>query len=144
MSSIEILPFSHEHVPLIGDYLDQSKALAYEFAGPCFTVRCGDIYICAMGLVLQSKYTAEAWMLVNEEARYRYAKSILRSVRKQLDIHEISLSLHRTQLTIEFSKGSFVRWSELLGFEMEGLMRAYDDLGQDYFLMARVRYGKRS
>ncbi len=144
MSLTEILPFSHEHVELIGDYIPPNVAKAYETAGPSVTVMVGDIYACSMGLVLQSKRTAEAWMLVNEAARYRHAKTILQSVRKQLDIHEISLDLLRTQLTIEFSKGSFVRWSELLGFKIEGLMRSYDDLGRDYFLMARVRYGQRN
>lgn len=141
MSSIEILPFSHEHVALIGDIIPQDMAIAYEYSGPCRTIKIGDIYACAIGLVMQSKRTAEAWVLMNEAARHRYAKAILKTVREQLDIHEISLDLLRTQLTIEFSKASFVRWSKLLGFEMEGLMRSYDDLGQDYFLMARIRHG---
>lgn len=144
MSSIELVAFDPKHVELIGDYSAGDRAALYPSAGPCKTIIIGDIYACAMGLVMHSQRTAEAWVLMNEQARYKHAKTILKTVREQLDIYEISLSLHRTQLTIEFSKASFVRWSELLGFKMEGLMRAYDDFGNDYFLMARVNHGRSS
>lgn len=142
MSLTEILDFHPDHADHIGDYLARPLLEAYVKAGPSYTLKVGDIYAAAFGMVMLSKRTAEVWMLVNEEARHRFAKTILKAARKQLDIAEISQGVHRTQITIEFSKASFVRWSELLGFKIEGLMRAYDDLGNDYFLMARVRYGQ--
>lgn len=138
----EIIPFDPDQAHHFGEYVPKEALAAYTKAGPCVTIKIGDIYAVAIGLVKQSQHTAEAWMLVNEEARYKHAKTIIRAVRKQLDIHEISEDLHRVQITIEFSKASFVKWSQRLGFEMEGLMRAYDDMKRDYFLMARVRDGR--
>lgn len=143
MSSIEVIPFNPDDCHHFGEYVPKEMLAGYTKAGPCVTIKIGDIYAIGIGLVKHSKHTAEAWMLVNEAVRYSHAKTILREVRKQLDIHEISEDLHRVQITIKFSHAHFVKWSQLLGFKMEGLMRAYDDEGNDYFLMARVNDGRR-
>ena len=140
MSLPSVIDFEPTHVALIGDPapVDQAVALATN-SRPSLTVVHQGHYLAAFGLYPIHQSAAQAWMLVNPKLRYKYAKSVLRLARKELDRWQISEAFNRVQITIEFANAGFVRWSELLGFQMEGLMRKAGHDGQDHFLMARIR-----
>ena len=140
MSLHKLIDFVPEHIPLIGDPTPVSIAhwLA-ENSRASLTVLQEDKCLAAFGLCALHETAAQAWMLVNPEYRYTYAKTILRHAKKELDRWQISEGFNRVQITIEFANASFVRWSELLGFQMEGLMRKAGQDGQDHFLMAKIR-----
>lgn len=140
-SQARTVPFEPCHIPLVGDYLPPGVALEYAKAGPCETLFVGTTVAACWGVYKQSEYTGTAWMLVNDDVRHKHARAILKAARRFLDICEISHSIHRIQITVKLSTAPFVRWSELLGFRVEGLMRKYDDAGEDHFLMARIKNG---
>jgi hypothetical protein len=140
MSLPRVIDFEPTHVALIGDPTPTETAFALaDLSRPSLTVVHQGHYLAAFGLYPIHQSAAQAWMLVNPECRYTYAKSILRLAKQELDRWQISEAFNRVQITIEFTNASFVRWSELLGFEMEGLMRKAGQDGQDHFLMARIR-----
>lgn len=141
-SQARTVQFEPWHVELVGDYLPPGAALEYAKAGPCETLFIDTTVAACWGVYKQSEYTGTAWMLVNEDMRYRHSKTIIKAARQFLDICEISHSIHRIQITVQFSKAPFVRWSKLLGFCLEGLMKKYDDAGEDHFLMARIGHDK--
>ena len=140
MSLPSVIDFEPTHVALIGDPapVDQAFALATN-SRPSLTVVHQGHYLAAFGLYPIHNSVAQAWMLVNPEFRYKYAKTILRLAKQELDRWQISEAFNRVQITIEFTNANFVRWSKLLGFEMEGLLRKIGHDGQDHFLMARIR-----
>lgn len=140
MSLPSVIDFEPIHVALIGDPtpVDQAFTLATN-SRPSLTVVHQGHYLAAFGLYPIHDSVAQAWMLVNPEFRHKYAKTILRLAKQELDRWQISEAFNRVQITIEFANAGFVRWSELLGFQMEGLMRKAGQDGQDHFLMARIR-----
>lgn len=140
MSLPSVIDFDPTHIVLIGD--PAPVEVAYKLATesrPSLTLVHQGHYLAAFGLYPMTDNIANAWMLVNPEHRHTYAKSILKCAREELDRWQISEAFNRVQITIEFANAGFVRWSKLLGFEMEGLMRKYGQDGQDHFLMARIR-----
>ena len=140
MSLHKLIDFVPEHIPLIGDPTPVSIAhwLA-ENSRASLTVLQGDKCLAAFGLCALHETAAQAWMLVNPEYRYSHAKTILRAAKEEIERWQISEGFNRVQITIEFANAGFVRWSKLLGFQLEGLMRCYGQDGQDHFLMARIR-----
>jgi hypothetical protein len=135
-----LIDFQPEHIPLIGDPTPIAVAhhLA-EHSQASLSLIKDDKYLAAFGLYALHPTAAQAWMLVNPDYRHTYAKTILRHAQEELERWQISEGFNRVQITIEFVNAGFVRWSKLLGFEMEGLMRCYGQDGQDHFLMARIR-----
>lgn len=140
MSLPKLIDFQPEHIPLIGDpvSIEIAMELAQGSQASLTLVHQGE-YLAAFGLYPLSKTVAEAWMLVNPNYRHTYAKTILRHAKEELERWQISEGFNRVQITIEFVNVGFVRWSKLLGFELEGLMRKYGQDGQDHFLMSRIR-----
>lgn len=139
MSLLEIIEFEIGHCQYIGDPTDLPTIVKLASRGPCRTIRHGDKYLVAFGLHPLHPRSAQAWMLVNPEYRYTYAKTILRHAQEELERWQISEGFNRVQITIEFANAGFVRWSKHLDFQMEGLMRQFGQDGQDHFLMARIR-----
>lgn len=140
MSLPDLIDFQPDHIALIGDPV--SIEIAVELAQgsrPGLTIVHQGKYLAAFGLYPMSNTVAQAWMLVNPEYRHTYAKSILKLAKQEIERWQISEAFNRVQITIEFANANFVRWSELLGFEMEGRMRKYGQDGQDHFLMSRIR-----
>ena len=140
MSLHKLIDFQPEHIPLIGDPTPINVACHLaEHSQASLTLIKNEQYLAAYGLYALGKTVAQAWMLVNPDYRHSHAKSILRHAQEELERWQISEGFNRVQITIEFTNAGFVRWSKLLGFELEGLMRKYGQDGQDHFLMARIR-----
>lgn len=55
--------------------------------------------------------------------------------------HVERLSYRRLEMTVVASFAAGHRWARLLGFQVEGYMRAYDPLGRDHVLYARIKDG---
>jgi len=77
---------------------------------------------------------AQAWMLMSPEAG-KYMTTIHKAVKKSL----IRSPFRRVEATVDIGFKPGVRWMKMLGFELEGYMRAYRPDGADMLLYARVR-----
>lgn len=136
----KFVPFKLAHVDFVGSDLPKDIAVAYIQLGPTVTLMIHDQPFVCMGMVKASDHTAEGWMIVNENLRNKYAKTMTRAVKQWIDCTMQSEGLHRLQITIESSKARYVFWSECVGFKVEGKMEKYDDHGNDYYLMARTKW----
>lgn len=114
---------------LQADYGDSLKR-----SGPCFTLAEGeDVVVCA-GLVNLWDHRAQAWALVSGAAGRHFVR-IFRAMRSFLDLQET----RRIEATVDARFDQGHRLMRMLGFQHEGLMRAYLMDGRDCDLYARVR-----
>lgn len=102
-------------------------------AGPCYTVRQGGKIICCAGVVELWQGRASAWALLSGEAG-RSMIGLHRMVEDFLD----NCGIRRVEAYVypDFEPGH--RWARMLGFEREGLMRAFQR-GADMVMYSRVR-----
>lgn len=139
MCSLKIIDFKPRHTPYIGELIDIATVKRLAKGGPCFTIMLGKKTLAGVGLYRIHPKMAEAWMLVSPRYRYTHAKTILKAARYLLDREQISGGFTRVQIIVKSKHPGFVRWSQLLGFEIEGLARAAAEDGDDVFLMSRIR-----
>lgn len=140
---MHIIPFEPDH--LRGMLLQQAQQwmgpmLGHEYgeslkrSGPCFTLEDeGRAIICA-GVVEMWEGRGHAWSLIAQDAGAHFVR-IVRAMRHFLDLQDT----RRIEAAVgaNFEQGH--RLMKMLGFEREGLMRAYLPNGQDAVLYGRVR-----
>jgi hypothetical protein len=136
---LEIIDFKPRHSPYIGDDVPIEITRKLARCGPCKTIKLGKKYLAGVGLFRLHQHAAEAWMLVNPKYRHSHAKTVLKTVRYLLDSFQISEGFTRVQIVVKSRHESFVKWSELLGFEFEGVARVAAEDGDDLILMSRLR-----
>lgn len=102
--------------------------------GPCFTALDGDDVLACSGVLRMWDNRDQAWALMSEHAGRQFV-AIYRAIRRFLDMHDA----RRVEATVDAGFEAGHRLMRLLGFEREGLMRAYLPDGRDCDLYARVR-----
>lgn len=140
---MNIIPFHPDHLKRIA--LQPSQiALQPELAkpeygpallaaGPCYSGVVGDVVIASAGFYPQWDGRAIVWALVSGDAG-RHFVSLHRAVLRSFELHPFRRI--ETCVLKGFAEGC--RWAEMLGFQREGLMRAYGPDGSDFHLYARV------
>ncbi len=116
------------------EFLDmvRSSDRVYGFTGVIGSriIACGGVYMIWQGV-------GYVWGLTSEDVvKYRkwFHSVTIEVLRYCVEI----LKLHRIETTVIKENITSVRWLQRLGFECEGIMRKYDQYGNDYYLMARV------
>ena len=142
---VKIVPFEDKHVDqfnFVGQkFLDTDIALLlhyYAAHGPAFTILNEKEIIGIAGVVILWPGVGEAWTFLNPSFK-RYAKSIHRAVKEKLQEIMDTFNLHRVQTTVLDGFEAGIRWVKRLGFEEEGIMKAYGPNGEDFIRFARVR-----
>jgi hypothetical protein len=82
--------------------------------------------------------TAWAWVSAPLAPR---AVSLVRLARDRIAYAHQELALARIQAEVSSELPSGVRFAQLVGFEVEGLLRAYGTRGEDYWMLASVPRG---
>ena len=97
-----------------------------------------DIILGCGGILPLWEGVAEGWLLTADEIE-QYPLAFHKLVRQFIAEAEDALDLHRIQIYVwsEFNKS--IRWVKSLGFENEGLMRAFTTDKLDFYRMAKVR-----
>lgn len=121
------------------EYISSIVNVDYDFTelsfhGLAWTGEADDAIVIVAGLVPQWEDRALAWALVSKDAGDHFT-SIHRAVKKFL----IHCGYRRVEANIDVGFKAGHRWIKMLGFELEGLMKAYRPDGKDMFLYARVR-----
>lgn len=111
---------------------DPAYALSLIKAGPCWSVFVGDSVVACGGLCIQWEGRGVAWAIISKGAPL---VPVTRSVLHVLNQHGIP---RRVECFVDVSFREGVRWAEMLGFQREGLMRAFSPDGRDHLLFARV------
>lgn len=93
----------------------------------------GDIMIIS-GLMPMWENRAIAWALVSKDAGKCFT-----SIHKAVNNFLIYAPYRRIEANVDVGFKAGHKWIKMLGFEIEGLMKAYRPDGKDMFLYSRVR-----
>lgn len=139
-----IVPFKPEHLhtlniqasqALFGPLLhDKEYGEMLLNAGPAFSGIVDNETIISAGIIHQWHNRAVAWALVSEKAGKNFV-SIHKATNKFLKLCDVK----RIETFVDDGFTQGYRWMKMLGFEYEGLMRAYSPEGRDCLLYARVK-----
>ena len=90
--------------------------------------------IACAGMIEFWRGRAYAWAYLSEDFK-RYAKSVHRATIAML----AGAPWRRVEMTVDVNHGAAKRWAAHLGFEREGVCRAWTTDGRDVELWAKVR-----
>lgn len=119
--------YMHALVDMSVDFTELSAA------GYAWTAEVDDRVLAVAGLLPQWENRALAWALISESAGTHFA-----AIHKAVHRFISAAKFRRIEATVDVGFKQGCRWIELLGFEIEGYMRAYRPDGADMLLYARV------
>ena len=93
----------------------------------------GNVLLCC-GIIPFHANRYHAWTLLSVHAS-RHMPFIIKAMKGFIE----SLDCRRLEMTIREGFTAGIKWARILGFEPEGLMRAYGEDGGDFILYARIR-----
>lgn len=93
----------------------------------------------AGGLFTHWHGRVEGWWLVSRTVRRRHLVHVARTSRAFMDKRQRDPAFRRIELHVRTGERWSNSFAQLMGFEFEGLHRAYDASGRDYRSFARVR-----
>lgn len=137
----DLVPFEPAHLDLLevqdaqrGTFPvgDPAYALSLIKAGPCWSVFVGGRVVACGGLCIQWEGRGVAWAIISEGAPL---VAVTKSVIHVLGLPGIP---RRVECFVDVSFQEGIRWAEMLGFQREGLMRAFSPDGRDHVLFSRV------
>lgn len=143
------MPFSDAHLDRMeitqpeivsaSKFVDIKAAVAAQSRiGYSFTAFLDDNPVVCFGVIPIWNGVAEAWFIADDIARGK-PKSLSKVAKHFLDIFEISLGLHRLQITVRNSDIRALKWAAFLGFTEEGVMLNYGPDSSNFSMMARYR-----
>lgn len=107
--------------------------------GPCMTLALergqGEILVCG-GIVSFYDNVGEMWMMCGRNLD-GYRKSVVASARDFLEIY--APRYHRLHMAVRADNARNIRFAEFMGFHQEARHRKFDEEGNDFIMMARIR-----
>jgi hypothetical protein len=94
--------------------------------------------LAAGGLIPQWPGRAYAWLMLSPRAKWRHKTQALRQLRRTMAEMEQRPEWRRIEMFVRADAPWCDRFAEFVGMQFEGLARAWDPLGRDYKLFARV------
>jgi hypothetical protein len=123
------------------DFEDIQRDMQDNMSNPMMdmvTVVHNNQILCISGCTELRAGVGEVWLLVDEAFKYHRIRFV-RAVKTLMEEYLVKeRRFYRLQMAIDASINERQRWAEYLGFEKEGLMKAYDTLRNDHYLYARV------
>lgn len=137
-----VVPFHAEHAKLIdiqeaqrslAGYISSEYVLQIATAGPAISVFCGETLLGSAGIAPFGFGGAALWAMISKDAG-RHFVAVHRIALRFLD----ACPVRRLEASVAVGFESGCRWLQMLGFQSEGIMRAYVP-GEDYMRYARLR-----
>lgn len=116
----------------------EEKLLNTMALGRTMTGMKDDIILGCGGILPLWEGVAEGWLLTADEIE-QYPLAFHKLVRQFISEAEEALNLHRIQIFVWSEFETSIEWVKRLGFESEGLMKAFSADRQDFYRMAKVR-----
>lgn len=135
-ASVEVVDFEQAHIRLIRPQSAQQEETEIQQEAPegqAWTALVDGRPIACAGFVLVWEGRAYAWALIDKDAG-PYMLQITRVIRK----HLAASGFRRVEMAVDRSFADGRRWAQMLGFECEGLARAYLPNGHDAWIYARI------
>jgi hypothetical protein len=144
---IKILPFKAEHgeniakqneamgINIVGVTLE-SMIRAYLSPGSAaLTLLVDNIPIAASGIINLAWNRGEAWLLTGPQF-YSYRKTAYKYIKQLLPVLAKQKGFVRVQSVV--TDECYSKIAKRLGFEYEGLLKAYAPMGRNAFMYARI------
>lgn len=103
--------------------------------GEIYTATCDGRILVIGGIIKTSEKTGYCFTMFSKYAG-KYGTSAARTVRRMFERMREDMGLHRLTTYNRIGAEDHNRWCEWLGFEKEGVVRKFDDEGNDY-----IQYG---
>lgn len=121
----------------VGDDYGSKQIYEYEDDVIAFTLLEDDKPIMCWGIVEMLPGVGHMWAYITDEAR-GHGIAIVRHGRRIID-RTLGTIFHRLQSNVRADSEEYMRFTELFGFEKEGLMRQATADRKDLWMYARVR-----
>jgi hypothetical protein len=114
-----------------------SRAIAQNLSRhPAITIMSGPDVVCCGGVILFWPGVGEAWMRTSPLIE-NFPVAVLKSTRTFLKAAFKAMHLRRLQCTVRQGYAPAIKWAEHLGFEREGILKAFGPDGADYVIFSR-------
>ena len=101
---------------------------------PSFTLDAADLPVAAAGITPMWDSRAFAWALITVDAG-KHMRTLTRAVLRFLN----GCPVRRIEAYVAPDFPAAIRWMQILGFSIEGRMRAFTPEGHDCFMYARIK-----
>jgi len=146
--SFEIVPYKTQHGNEMIEFglndklmdVDASfteNRIDFALAGLSFTLLHDNIPLCSGGIVPLWDGVAEGWVISSKRIFTKRIKAS-RLIRKRTDLLCANNKVWRLQTAVKANFKTGLRFAEFLGFNNEGLMRAYGPDKTNYYRMAKI------
>lgn len=137
---IVVEKYHPKHLELIDAKSLHSGEIPKEIHGDAVTFVRGGMVLAIFGGFYVSEHVFNLWAIVAKDAEI-YWISFARKCIRHLRFVMKAASLQRVQIALRESEcATLQRWAKFLGFEQEGLMRAYGPNRENYWLYARTQW----
>ena len=106
---------------------------------PSFTVIENDVVKGCAGIRGISKGVGEAWFGFNHGFLEKHKKVLCVKVKNYCDFIAVTYDIHRIQALVECGNEIHKRFIEVLGFQLEGTLRAYDEYKNDWLMYSTMK-----
>ena len=115
----------------------EENRIDFALAGLSFTLLCNSECVCSGGIVPLWSGVAEGWVISSKRI-YENRIKASRLIRKRTDLLCAANRIWRLQTSVKANFKMGIRFAEFLGFNNEGLMRAYGPDKTNYYRMAKI------
>lgn len=149
MSNLEMVEFKPEHaaelssrsiepLEVSSEYI-LNMATQWKSSGPSISVFFDDTLIASGGITVLWPGVGQAWVFLDRDT----IPSILRREAFSIPMEYIArwvkeYNLHRLQALVRCDFKQGLRYASHLGFVVEGTLKFYDSLKNDYYMMRRM------
>lgn len=141
---MRIVPFEPRHLDHLklqpkqraaGDIIASDPAYIQSLAayGNAYTALWDGEPLCCAGVTDFGDGRGYAWALFSEDSGKHFVR-LCRSIRRYLEL----CTFRRIEATIDCRFAEALRLATMMGFEVEGTMRAYGRDGADHYMVGRV------
>lgn len=134
---IKVIPYKHEHLVSIDLKDIHQGEVPPEVTTDAVTFMDGETVLAIFGGFFFVPGIFHIWGLVSPHV-HKKPVAFRRSVGDFLSYFERKYKPRRLQIDIRVGHPELDRWAESIGFEREGIMKAYGTDKSDYYLYGRV------
>ena len=100
-------------------------------------LKCEGKTFAVFGVNPARSHVGFGWALLSEQV-LTYPVALTKAAWALIEKAQSILDLWRLEIAVDTKHESALRWAQLLGFEVEGMMRCFGPNREDAYLMARI------
>lgn len=132
------LAVGQERDPVTAEFACRDAFAVQALSGPAYALIDGGELVGAGGLVPHWPGRAEGWWLTGKCARPRQLVKAVHLAREFLNARQRDPAFRRIEMFVRGEERWALTFAEALGFSLEGVLKAWDPMGRDMLLCARV------